>query len=325
MAGSATSRNRTSSLTPASSKSRPVDTQPSRQAAIGLLVAAAALWSLGGVLIKLAQWHPLGIASVRSGVAALTIALIVRVQYRRFPRILPQSTAGWGAAVGYAGTVILFVLATKLTAAANAIVLQYTAPLYVALGGSVFLGERVRRTEWVLLGLMLGGTALFFAGELTLSGMLGNLAGIASGIAMAAMTLCIRVARDGSALEALVTGNLLAAATGLWLWSDLPHLDGRTLAALGLLGVVQLGIPYVLFARALRSVRAIEAVMLTMLEPIANPLWVMLALGEHPSGWALAGGLLVVGSTVARAVLSYSRSSGDESSASSVSSGGTSS
>lgn len=312
-------------MTPASSQSLTVDRPPSRQAAIGLLVAAALLWSLGGVLIKLAQWHPLGIASVRSSVAALTIALIVRLRYRRWPHVLPQSAAGWGAAVGYAGTVILFVLATKLTAAANAIVLQYTAPLYVAIGGSMFLGERLRMSEWALLGLMLGGTALFFAGELTPSGMLGNLAGIASGIAMAAMTLCIRVARDGSSLEALVTGNLLAAAAGVWLWPDLPHLDGRTLTALALLGIVQLGIPYVLFARALRSVRAIEAVMLTMLEPIANPLWVMLALREHPSGWALVGGALVVGSTAARAVLSYSRSSGVESSASSVSRGGTSS
>lgn len=134
-----------------------------RTATVGLLVGAALLWSLGGLLIKLAQWHPLGIASVRSGIAALTIALILRIQHRRWPHLVPKSTATWGAALGYAGTVILFVQATKLTAAANAIVLQYTAPLYVAIGGSMFLGERLRASEWVLLGLMLSGTALFFA------------------------------------------------------------------------------------------------------------------------------------------------------------------
>lgn len=288
-------------------------------------MGAALLWSAGGVLIKLAQWHPLGIASVRSGVAALTITLVVRFQYRRWLPIFPQSIAGWGAAIGYAGTVILFVISTKLTAAANAIVLQYTAPLYVAIGGSVLLGERLRAWEWALLGLMLGGTALFFAGQLTTSGMLGNLAAMASGIAMAVMTLCLRAARDSSALTALVTGNLIAAAMGARWWSEIPNLNGRTIVAMILLGVVQLGIPYVLFARALRSVRAIEAVMLTMIEPIANPLWVMLVLGERPSGWALAGGAVVIGSTVIRAVLSYSPSSADESSLSSVSKGGTSS
>lgn len=296
-----------------------------RTATVGLLVGAALLWSLGGLLIKLAQWHPLGIASVRSGIAALTIALILRIQHRRWPHLVPKSTATWGAALGYAGTVILFVQATKLTAAANAIVLQYTAPLYVAIGGSMFLGERLRASEWVLLGLMLSGTALFFAEHLSSSGMIGNLAGIGSGIAMASMTLCLRCARDQSALEALVTGNIIAAISGVWLWTELPDLDGRTVGVLAMLGVVQLGIPYVLFAHALRRARAIEAIMLTMLEPIVNPLWVMLAIGERPTGYALLGGALVVGSTIARAVLSYTRSSVDVSSGSSVSSGGTSS
>jgi len=296
-----------------------------RTATVWLLVGAALLWSLGGLLIKLAQWHPLGIASVRSGIAALTIALILRIQLRRWPQLVPKSTATWGAALGYAGTVILFVQATKLTAAANAIVLQYTAPLYVAIGGSMFLGERLRASEWVLLGLMLSGTALFFAEHLSSSGMIGNLAGIGSGIAMASMTLCLRCARDQSALEALVTGNIIAAISGVWLWTELPDLDGQTVGVLAMLGVVQLGIPYVLFAHALRRARAIEAIMLTMLEPILNPLWVMLAIGERPTGYALLGGALVVGSTIARAVLSYARSSVDVSSGSSVSSGGTSS
>ena len=155
--------------------------------------------------------------------------------------------------------------------------------------------------------------------------MIGNLAGIGSGIAMASMTLCLRCARDQSALEALVTGNIIAAISGVWLWTELPDLDGRTVGVLAMLGVVQLGIPYVLFAHALRRARAIEAIMLTMLEPIVNPLWVMLAIGERPTGYALLGGALVVGSTIARAVLSYARSSVDVSSGSSVSSGGTSS
>ncbi len=276
-------------------------------------------------MIKLATWTPLGIASVRSAIAALVIGIYLWWRTGRIPRIVPHSPAAWGAAIGYAATVVLFVWATKLTAAANAIVLQYSSPLFVAIAGRMFLGERVRSVEWGILAIMLAGIVLFFAEQLSPQGMLGNAVGVASGVAMAIMTLCVRAERNGSALEALLAGNILAALVGMGSWSELPRLDAGTIAAVGVLGVVQLGVPYILFARALRSVRAIEAVMLTMLEPIANPLWVMLVLGERPSMLAIIGGSLVLGAIGIRAILSYwESSSAEEDSASSVGGGGTS-
>lgn len=240
------------------------------------------------------------------------------------PRILPRSRAAWGAALGYAATVVLFVWATKLTAAANAIVLQYSSPLFVAIAGHYVLGERVRLIEWSMLAVMVVGVVLLFAEQLSPTGMVGNALGLASGVAMAIMTLSVRAEREGSALEALVTGNLLAALVGVGTWGELPQLDAQTLAVLGVLGVVQLGVPYILFARALRSVRAIEAVMLAMLEPIANPLWVLLAIGERPSMMAALGGILVLGAISIRAILSYWGSASEEDSGSADSSGGTS-
>lgn len=289
-----------------------------------LLLVASLLWSSGGVLIKLAQWSPLGIASARSAVAAVVIGVYLIWRQRRLPRLLPRSAAEWGSAIGYAATVVLFVWATKLTAAANAIVLQYSSPLYVAVLGTWLLGERLDAVEWILLAVMLAGVALFFGEQLSADGMIGNLLALGSGIAMALMTLSVRMlGRSGSALESLMVGNLLAAAIGVGTWHHIPELDGETIAALVVLGCGQLGVPYILFARALRTVRAVEAVMLAMIEPIANPLWVMIALGERPSAWAVAGGTLVLGATVVRALLSYWRSSsgGDSSPVSSDSSG----
>ncbi|MCX7930176.1 MAG: DMT family transporter [Chlorobi bacterium] len=299
---------------------------PSHRQAILFLTAAALLWSSGGVLIKLAEWSPIGIASVRSAIAALVIGGMLARQRGQLPRLLPSSLLGWSAAVGYAGTVVLFVWATKLTSAANAIVLQYSSPLYVAVAGHLICGEKVRPIEWVLLAIMLVGIVLFFAEQLSPAGMLGNAIAAASGVAMAVMTLSVRYQRQGSALDALVTGNVLAALIGIGTWSDIPTLPPGTLGTLLLLGVVQLGLPYILFVRALSRVRAIEAVMLTMIEPIANPIWVMLATDERPSVWSLAGGGLVLSATVARALLTY-WGSFDAASAdpSSGSSGGTSS
>lgn len=277
------------------------------------VLLAALLWSSGGVLIKLANWSPLGIASLRSAIAAVIISTYYWWRWGRVPRLVPRQPAEWLAAFGYAATVILFVWATKLTTAANAIVLQYSAPLYVALLGWLVLGEKLSSAEWLLLGLMMTGILLFFGEQLSPSGMVGNLLAIGSGIGMAIMTLAVRVLqKHASATEALVMGNVIAALAGIATWHELVRLDSSTLAVLGILGIVQLGIPYILFAHALASIRAIEAVMLAMLEPIANPLWVMLIVGEHPTVWSAVGGVLVIGATGARAILSYSRSSSRE-------------
>lgn len=277
------------------------------------------------MLIKLIPWSPVGIASVRSAIAAVVLAVFFRYFHKRLPRFVPRTLPEWSAAIGYAGTVILFVWATKLTAAANAIILQYSSPLYVALFGKIILRERVHQSEWLLLGVMVAGIVFFFADKVSPTGLIGNLLAIGSGVSMALMTLSMRlVGRNGSALESLLVGNVLAAVVGVGSWHELFSLDIESIGALLLLGILQLGIPYILFERALRSVRAIEAVMLTMLEPIANPLWVMLILGEQPQWWAIIGSILVLSAIALRAVLSYWRSPSFDSSVSgsSASSGG---
>lgn len=260
-----------------------------------MLVATAALWSLGGVLIKWVNWHPVAIAGTRSLIGAALIGIAFRHELR-----FTWSFEQIGGALAYAGTVVLFVIANKLTTAANAILLQYTAPIYVVLFSPWFLGERVSRRDWLILFTMMGGMVLFFLDELTLDGYLGNGIALSSGLCFAWLTLFLRRQKDGSALPSLLLGNLLAGVIGLpFMFQSLPDLSSWI--GLLLLGVVQLGLPYILYALALRHVLAVEGILIPMIEPVLNPLWVFLMMGEQPSPWAIVGGAIILGAAIFRA------------------------
>lgn len=270
--------------------------RPAHRRAVGQLVLAALCWSLGGLLIKAVPWPALAVAAGRGLIAALFLLATHRgLRFHGSPVQL------LGAA-GYALCTILFVLATKLTTAANAILLQYTAPVWVALFGAWLLGERASRLDWWTILIVLAGMGLFFADGLELAHVAGNLVAIASGIAFAGMTIALRRQKDGSAVESIILGNLLAFVIGLpWLLRA-PALDTTGWAALLALGVVQLGFSYWLYARAIRQVTALEAVLIPVIEPILNPLWVLLLMGERPGPLALVGGAIVLGAVIWRAV-----------------------
>ena len=261
---------------------------------------AALCWSLGGLLIKRADWPPLAVAGARGAIAALFLLALNRRSLR-----FTWSPLQLGAALAYAGCTILFVAATKLTTAANAILLQYTAPVWVALFGAWLLGERATRADWAALVAVFAGMALFFSDDLQFAGMAGNVIAVLSGVAFAAMTLLMRKQKNSSAIESIILGNALAFAVGLPFMFTAPSLPSRDgWLALLLLGVVQLGVSYQLYARAIRHVTALEAVLLPVVEPILNPVWVLLALGERPSPRALAGGAIVLGAVTLRAAAS---------------------
>jgi drug/metabolite transporter (DMT)-like permease len=244
---------------------------------------------MGGLLIKSVAWDAPAIAGTRSAIAALTIAIWCRGR-------LHFTWSRWqlAGAAAYAATVMLFVWANKLTTAANAILLQYTAPVWVGLVAPHLLGERCRPRDWWVVAVTLPGMALFFVDGLSPSGLWGNLVAIASGVAFAAMTLCLRKQKDGSAIESIVLGNVLAALAGLPFIHG-PFPDARGWGCLALLGVVQLGFSYIAYAAAVRRATAMEAALVPMLEPVLNPIWVLLAMGETPGPWALAGGAVVLG------------------------------
>lgn len=271
------------------------------QRALLLLVLCGLFWSTGGLLIKLVDWHPLAIWSARSAIAAAALYLVRR------PSLRGMSGGEWGAAVAIAATTGLFILSNKLTTAANAILIQYSAPVWIALLGAWFLGERATRLDWVTIGLVLGGITLFFFEQLTFDHVAGNLVALGAGVAFAFSAMSLRrVALTDSAagpidpLRPLLLGNLLGAVIGApFMFLSAPPDPTGWLALLGL-GVVQQAAAYICYAWAIRHATALEAMLIPVIEPILSPIWVALAFGERPGPWALVGGVIVVGAVAMR-------------------------
>ncbi|MEK7477021.1 MAG: DMT family transporter [Candidatus Coatesbacteria bacterium] len=258
-----------------------------------MALAAGVLWSLGGLLIKWVEWNPVAIAGARSAIAA--VVLLVWIRRPRFT----WSATQVGAAVAYAATVIMFVSANKLTTSANAILLQYTAPVYTALFGWWFLRERVTWVDWVTVAVVLGGMFLFFLDRLTVGGLWGNILALSSGVTFAGMATLLRKQKDASPLESILLGNVLTALIGLpFMFQGGP--GGSTWVGLILLGVFQLGLSYVVYVEAVKRITALEAILVTTIEPILNPLWVFLVLHEVPGPWAIVGGIVIVGAVTVR-------------------------
>ena len=265
-----------------------------RTRGICLLLCAATLWSTGGLFIKYVDWHPLAIAGSRSAISALVIAFF----FRRTP-VNWRSASLLTGAVCYAGTMLSFVAATKLTTAANAILLQYTSPVYVALLGAVFLKEPVTRRDWLTIFCVACGMLLFFGEQMSPGNLYGNLLGISCGMISAVMIVALRRQKTASPFGSILLGNLLTFFCGLpFMFEGWP--DFHAWLAIGALGVFQLGFSFVLYSIAIKSVSALEASIITMLEPLLNPFWVFIFLGEQPSSGALLGGAVILSAVASR-------------------------
>lgn len=264
---------------------------------IFLLVMTALLWSSSGLCVKIINWHPLSILSARSMIATVVFIIYLRHFNLRWAGL---QIAG---AFGYVGTQLFFISATKLTTAANAIFLQYTSPLYIVLFGYWLLGERPQAADWVSMLVIFTGMLLFFGDELSFNGLYGNLLAILSGMLMAVMILCMRRQKAGIPGNTILLGNILGALIGLpSLFQESISLS--SIAIISYLGIFQIGLSFVFYSIAIKHVKALESTLILTMEPILNPLWVFLAIGEAPSRLAMVGGVLVLGAVAARAVIS---------------------
>jgi len=270
--------------------------QDHRVRGIILLIMTALLWSLGGLFVKLIDWNPMAIAGTRSGIAAVVILL-----YLRQPKFTWSKYQLWGAAA-YCTTVMLYVVGNKLTTAANTILLQYTSPIWVALFGGWFLGERVKWRDWLFIAAVLGGMVLFFLDHITATNFWGNIAALISGISFGWLTLLMRKQKEGSPVETVLLGNVLTFLIALPFMARDPLPPSGDWGYLLLLGIFQLGLSYILFAEAIKHVAALSSNLIAMIEPILNPLWVLLIIGEVPGPWAVVGGVIILGTVTVRAV-----------------------
>lgn len=266
----------------------------SEKKAMLLMCLCALLWSIGGLFIKLLPWHPAAICGARSGISAVIIYIYMRSKGHR---LVLNAPLVWLSGLGLMGTMLLFVSANKLTTSANAIVLQSTSPLYIMVISALFLKARYSRRELVMVGIVMAGIALFFFDQLTPGGLLGNLLALLSGMTMATMFVTSsRLPDDQSSMSALVLGHLGAGLVGLpFLLLTPVEISPLTISSILVLGIFQLGIPYILYALAVRRCSPLSCSLLGMIEPLLNPVWVLLVLGERPGFFALIGGIIVLG------------------------------
>jgi len=260
------------------------------------VLAAAILWSTGGLFIKWVKISGLELSFGRSLTAAITVALFTRREGFGLNWITAVT------AVLYAALLILFVLATKQTTAANAIFLQYTAPVYVLVLEPLFYQEKFRLRDLITVGVCVVGMSLFFVGKLRPEDVTGNLLALASGLCFGLYFLMMRnaKAREVNRASSVIYGNLLvvliAAPAGL---AVLPRMTSHDVWSVVYLGVVQIGVAYTLFTAAMaRGVRSLDAGIIGYVEPVLNPVWVFLVIGERPSKWALVGGAIIIAGVI---------------------------
>ena len=265
---------------------------------VALITLAALLWSTGGVLIKAVEAGPLVVSFYRSAVAAVVLLVFIRPRVRRWSRGFVI------ALIAYAACLTTFVIATKLTTAANAIFLQYMGVIWVMILSPLVLHERLQPRDMIAVSIAFVGMALFFLEKFDPRGMAGNLSALLSSLFFAILIVALRSEREASAEAAVTWGNVVLAAALLPFVAGDLRVDLRSALFLVLLGVFQIGIAYLLFVRGLRWVSATQASLTGMIEPVMNPIWVFLFLAERPSRLAMIGGAIVLGAVVTRTLVS---------------------
>ena len=269
------------------------------QAAIkanGILIVAALMWSIGGLFIKLVELSPMAITGTRSLAAAGVLLVYLRKVKWHWNKYFIFGV------ISYAAMMVLYVTSIRLTTAANAIFLEFTAPVYVVVLSYFILDERVTLFDIISMIIIFCGMGLFFFDELTFEGFWGNILAAIAGVCLGIVTVMLRKEKE-YAFEMVFFGNFLTAIICLpFVFTSFNGTVANDWLIIFGLGVIQLGLPYILYTIALRHVHAIDAILVSMIEPILNPVWVFLFVGEKIGEWALYGGVLVLFGSLGRAM-----------------------
>ncbi|MCL1927193.1 MAG: DMT family transporter [Treponema sp.] len=260
----------------------------------GAVFLCAVLWSTSGLFIKLINWDPIVIAGLRSLIAGLFMLTIRFLSARR--RMVPFKLRYlWGGGFAYSITMLLFVSANKLTTSANAILLQYSAPVWAALLGWILAKEKPRMVNWISLAMVIGGLCLFFKNGLAGGSSTGNLLALLSGISFGANSVFLRIQKDGNPADALILAHILTFFASIpFLFLHPPSFTIANTTSILFMGVVQLGMASLLFAYGIKRVPVVQAMLTAAIEPILNPVWVLLVTGEKPTIIAMLGGLIII-------------------------------
>jgi DME family drug/metabolite transporter len=266
---------------------------------IGLLAvsAAALMWSSGGLLIKLVTFNAMQISFFRCSIAALVFAALFG------KRLLLINTFTFVNAVVYASVLIAYVIATKMTTAANAIFLQSTAPIYVLVFEPIIAKTSYNRINILTIAVCAVGMVFFFMEKLSPGHFEGNLVALLTGLMFAALFLGLRKNEDKYQFSSIFYGNVIVAIVCVPFLSGIQGVNLRNLSMVSFLGVFQIGLSYAVFSYGLRRVLAIEASILALMEPVFNPVWVFIGYGEAPSLTATIGGIIILTAIAARTLI----------------------
>ena len=259
-----------------------------------LMVVCAVLWSTAGIFIKWIEWNPFVISGVRGFVSAVTVFIFMKMRGMS----IKVGRDAYLTALGLGGSAILFTVANKLTTAANAIVLQYTNPIFILIIPAIFMGRKLKKSDIVTVAVIMFGIVLFFVGKLTPGTLLGNLLAIVAGVFLALMYIFAGEASDDRDMRAtgILFAHLLCFAVGLPFMIICPPaaITGTEVLCILELGIFQLGLAYCIFIVASGKCSPLACSLIGALEPILNPVWVYIFDGERPGTFALIGGVIII-------------------------------
>lgn len=255
------------------------------------MLICATLWSIAGIFMKLLPWNGFAVAGLRSLIAGLTIAAYILIRGKRI--IINRRTLITGVFTACVYT--CFAVANKLTTAANAIVLQFTSPVFIVIFSALILKKRIRRSDALVVSFTLLGIALFFFDQLRPGYILGNFVAIAAGMFMAGMFMAVGELEGEQRFSGILIGQTLTFLVGLpFVIATRPEFTAVTTLSILILGVFQLGISYILYVESSKYCPPLACCLLGAAEPLLNPVWVLIFDGERPGVFALIGGVIVV-------------------------------
>lgn len=275
----------------------------SHKKAIAITCFVALMWSLAGFNIKMIEWSPYAIAAGRSLVAVILLApMVLRKGFQKIDRYVI------GAAICYAAFNYCFITSTTLTSSAIAIMMQYTAPIYVALLSWLFLRERVGWADIISVGFVFLGMIFFFLDSNSGGSLKGNIVSIFNGITFAGISIFLRLQKDGNPALSMYLGNVISAVAGLPIMWNAGMPDTISLLFLLLAGLL-VAVSYTLYAKASTGLSALETVLIPIIDPVMNPVWVFLFLDERPGALTIVGAAVILVSVTIRVVSGLTPSS----------------
>ncbi|MBQ0039669.1 MAG: EamA family transporter [Treponema sp.] len=276
------------------------------------LALCGLFWSTAGIFIKNVNASSFTIAGLRSLIALLTFMMALR----KLPVLRIKNTDGttdrastfylWLGGICYSATMILFCAANKMTTSANAVLLQYSYPIYVIMFGPMILGEKNRKSDFITVIGVLVGVVLFFYSDIDAGKLLGNVLAALSGVAFAFTTIFMRKQKSEGSAASFMVSHLVTAAVCIpfYFTNGIAVSDYTSIICIFALGIFQMAFANILFAKGIGSVTALSASIITMIEPLMNPVWVMLFAGEVPGFLCIIGGIMILGCIIFREVVS---------------------